>query len=110
MTPDEELMKLLRAFPSSEIQNKLMGVTDRELAMSMMYVSEGDCKFLLAFLSAKKIERVSEELRFQKGVRITYKQYLQAVNNVLIRLKSGEVKDGTKSYLRPTRTSKHKRY
>lgn len=106
MSPQDRLLQILRTYPAAEVQNKLMTSGDREIALSMLYLSEGDRDFILSFLGQQKSERVREEWIFQKGVRITYSQYLQAVNNILDRFLSSGSGKMLKSYLRPVRRSR----
>lgn len=110
MTPHEELLQIVRSFPRAEVQNKLMTVTDRELALSMMYLSDSERSLVLSRLGKQKAERVREELRLQEKLRITYGQYLQAVNNILEKFRFSGSKKSMKSYLRPVRQSKRNRY
>ena len=106
MTPQEELLRLVRAFPKADAQNRLMAVTDRELALSLMYLADSERGFVLSFLSRQKAERVREELRLQEKLRISYGQYLQAITNILERFRTAGSKKSMKSYLRPVRQSK----
>lgn len=101
--PQNRLLQVIRRLPTAEAQNRLMSVTDRELALSMMYLSEPDRNFVLSYISGKKSERVREELRLQQKIRITYTQYSRALNNIVNRLQTAGPADSMKSYLRPYR-------
>ncbi len=107
--PHEQLLSLIRKLPATEVQNKLMAATDRELALSLMYVQEGDRNFVLSYVGKQKMDRTREELRLQEQVRITYAQYARSIANVIDRLRSAGPRDSMKSYLRPVRQSRNKK-
>ena len=106
MSPQDDLLRLIRILPSADVQNRLMKTTDRELALAMMYLSDTERSAVLSFLSRQKGDRVNSEYNLQKGLKITYNQYLDALKNVTARLEYGEERSSKKSYLRPVRRFK----
>jgi Mg/Co/Ni transporter MgtE len=103
MVPHEELLRIVRSLPRTDVQNRLMSVTDREMALAMMYLPDNDRNFLLSYVSRQKSDRVREELRLQEHIRITYGQYLRGITNVIESFRSPGPVKSMKSYLRPRR-------
>jgi len=99
-TPDKVLSNLLKTGTHSNIQNILMRISDRELAICMIYLSEKDKIFLLSFLSSVKQNRIKQEQIYVKSLHLRYPQYRTVIDNVILRLQglSGE---GIRSYIRP---------
>ena len=80
-----------------------MNMSDREIALAMMFMQDADRVQLFSNLPVSKSKRIREELALQNRLRITYEQYKTAVKSVLEGLK-GTRKDGPmQSYLRPVK-------
>jgi hypothetical protein len=86
-----------------EAQNRLMGMTDRELAMAMMYMEDRDRSRIFSSLSPSKAGRVREEIRLHGRLNIRYNQYLLAVDQVCSALAKSRPNSPFKSYIRPRR-------
>jgi len=101
-TPDKTLADLLRSGIHANIQNILMRISDREIAICMLYLSEKDEAFLLSFLSSVKQKRIKQEQVYVKSLHLRYPQYRTVIDDVILRLQglSGE---GIRSYVRPRR-------
>ena len=78
-----------------------MRVSDREIALAMMYMEDRDRGYLFSLLSQKKVSRIREELTLHSRLRITYDQYNKAVSAIIEALESGGKSGQLKSYLRP---------
>lgn len=102
MTPNEELKNTMYALPVLELQNRLMTVPDREIALAVMYMDDKDRAFLFSVLSAVKQKRIHEELALHARLRISYQQYRLALRRV-IEVLIGAGGTGLKSYLKPVR-------
>lgn len=99
-TPDQVLSELLHSKTHANIQNTLMRISDRELAISMLYLSEKDESFLYSFLSPKKQTRIKQEQIYVKSLHLRYPQYRTVIDDVILRLQ-GVHGDGIRSYIRP---------
>lgn len=99
-TPDRILTRLLRSGKHADIQNILMRISDRELAISTIYMEEEDITFLLSFLPAVKQDRVKQEQGYVKRLNLRYPQYRIVIDDVILRLK-GMCGGGIRSYVRP---------
>ncbi len=99
-TPDRRLLKLLRLLPPAEVQNRLMRMSDREIAVSLLYLVREERNFLLSFLGGEKRRRVEEEIIYTDKMRIRYPQYRTMIENVIEQL-SGSAKGPLRSYLKP---------
>jgi len=99
-TPDKVLANLLKAGTHSNIQNILIRISDRELAICMLYLSEKDEIFLLSFLSSVKQNRIKQEQVYVKSLHLRYPQYRTVIDNVILRLQ-GLSRAGIRSYIRP---------
>ena len=103
MTPNQRLVAALQGMPRVDRQNRLMGISDREIAVAMMYMEDRDRNHIFAVISPVKSRRIQEELRLHERLTIRYDDYVKAVQEVLGRLESGPQKSRFKSYLRPRR-------
>ncbi len=99
-TPDRRLLKLLRLLPPAEVQNRLMRMSDREIAVSLLYLVREERNFLLSFLGGEKRRRVEEEIIYTDKMRIRYPQYRTMIESVIEQL-SGSAKGPLRSYLKP---------
>ena len=104
ITLNDKLVKILNINSSIEIQNKLMSVPNREIALSMMYMKDVERNNLLTRLSETKAKRVVDELKFINRVNVKYDLYCVSINRV-IKMLQNEKNDGVfKSYSRPKRS------
>lgn len=101
-TPDQVLSDLLHKGSHANLQNILMRVSDRELAICMLYLSEKDETFLLSFLPVVKQDRIKQEQSYLKKLNIRYPQYRTVIDDVILRLQ-GAPGGGIRSYVRPRR-------
>ena len=103
ISPNDMLVRRVRALPRVTVQNALMRLTDRQIALSLRYMEESDRIFLYRLLPETKVRRIREELRLQERVRITYGQYRKTINAVIDALAGGTSGGPRQSYLRPIR-------
>ncbi len=103
MTKTEKLLSILRSLSPVDVQNRLMIISDRELALGLMYMTDKDRNYIFSFLSKAKADRVNEEIIRQQHQHITYKQYEVSIANLLQTLVSPGKRTALKSYLRPRR-------
>lgn len=101
-SPDQRLIKLIRSLPPQEAQNRLMRVTDRELAISILYMEKPEQKLVLQRLGASKSRRVRQELDYVSHLRLRYPQYRDVIEQVIERI-SGRSDGSIRSYIRPRR-------
>ena len=103
MEPNDEFVRLVRSFGRVDAQNRLMSMPDREIALSMICMEDGDRSYLLSLLSPAKSSRVCEEIELQERLSIGFKQYLKAVEHAIGKLRAQGRTSSIKSYLRPKR-------
>ena len=99
-TPDQVLAELLHKNPHANIQNILMRISDRELAISMLYLSEIEEIFMLSFLPPVKQNRIKQEQGYLTRLNIRYPQYRTVIDDVILRLQ-GMSGGGILSYVMP---------
>jgi hypothetical protein len=97
------LLSILRSLSPVDVQNRLMIISDRELALGMMYMSDKDRNYVFSFLSKTKAGRVHEEIIRQQNQYITYKQYEVSTAHLIQTLIRPGKRTALKSYLRPHR-------
>ena len=102
-TPNYRLVRRVRSLPKVRVQNGLMRAGDREIALSMMYMEDTDRAFFFSRLPQAKVKRIKEELALQSRLRITYDQYVKAIETVIKGVESNRGGTSFRSYLRPTR-------
>lgn len=101
-SPDQRLFQLLISLPPQDVQNRLMRITDREIAISTIYMEDRERNVLLGFLGQVKRERVRQEIAYVEHLRLRYPQY-QAVIEQVIAVVSGRSDGSVRSYIRPIR-------
>lgn len=100
-SPDRRLMALLRGLSAVEAQNRLMAMTDREIALCMLYMSAGDRSFIGSLLAPAKARRIEEERRLHRRLAIRGDQYRKTVENVIVKVGGEGRAEGFRSYIRP---------
>ena len=103
MTPNDQLLALVRGLTPVERQNRLSRVGDREIALAMRYMRDPDRTMVLSHLPPAKTRRIREELRLHTRLRITYADYLKAVELVSDGISGSRGRGSLGSYLRPHR-------
>jgi hypothetical protein len=99
---DQQLLAYMRTLTAAEIQNRLMRLSDRDIAIALLYFDQGERAYLLSYLGHRKRERVEQELGYIKGMRIRYDQYKPAIERVLETFRKGGGSD-RRGYIRPIR-------
>ncbi len=99
----QRILDLLRAIPAVDCQNRLMRVSDREIAFSLLFMEERDRDRILSLTGRVKAMRIREEVERIERSRYDYRQY-EAATSLVIRAIEGSTARAAKSYYRPTRT------
>lgn len=99
-SPDKRLIKIIQTLPQADAQNRLMRVSDRNLAICMLYMEEIERNLLLNRLGRTKRDRVRQEIGYVQHLRIRYPQYRSVIEQVIISLSAGK-NIGPSSYIRP---------
>ncbi|MFO8065064.1 MAG: hypothetical protein ACQETQ_01000 [Spirochaetota bacterium] len=100
------LSQLLVGCPDVVVQNRLITASDRDVALSMLYLKDGDRARMLEKLSAAKQRRIVEELERHEHLQITYAQYESAIRSIIRALEQDSVQQKVHSYVRPRRASR----
>jgi len=103
MALNDKLVKLLSSIHKVNLQNILMPVPDREIALSMIYMRDVDRNNLLTLLSGKKSKRIVDELKLISRVNIKYDLYCISIKRIINLLNNIKNDGSIKSYLRPKR-------
>ncbi len=108
MSLNDKLVKLLSSIHKVNLQNLLMPVPDREIALSMIYMRDVDRNNLLTLLSGnklsgKKSKRIVDELKLISRVNIKYDLYCISIKRIINLLNNIKNDGSIKSYLRPKR-------
>lgn len=103
-TPDKRLIKILHSLSPAEAQNRLMRITDRNLAICTLYMEDFERTILLERLGKAKRDRVQQELGYVRHLRLRYPQYRSVIEQVIISLAGGR-DISPRSYIRPIRDS-----
>ena len=104
LSPNERFLKLIHALDPIEAQNRLMRIADRELAISMLYMEEGERGEVFSRLSPAKVKRIKEEYGFAERRAVRYDQYRVAIEGVIAQLSGPGARPPMRSYLRPRRS------
>jgi flagellar motor switch protein FliG len=97
---DRQLLSYMRTLPGTELQNRLMRLSDRDIALALLNLEESEREYVLSYLGNRKKERVREELSYIRVKRIRYDQYKRAMQRVLETFRRGGGSD-RRGYVRP---------
>ncbi len=100
MTPDRRLFKLIQSTDRITTGRILNSEPDRELAVSVMYLSDFERGILFSHLAPGKRERVREEIR--RSPELRYNTYLMIIERLIKALESGKQNESGSSYFRPS--------
>mgnify|MGYP006296943543 CR=1 FL=1 len=103
-SPDKRLIKILQSLSPAEAQNRLMRVTDRNLAICTLYMEDVQRTILFGRLGRVKRDRVQQELGYVRHLRLRYPQYRAVIEQVILSLAGGK-DSGPRSYIRPIKNS-----
>lgn len=104
-SPDTQLIQILKSLSAAEAQNRLMRITDRNLAICMLYMDDPDRNIVLDRLGKMKRERIKQELAYVQHLRLRYPQYKSVIEKVIVSIVAG--KDvAPQSYIRPLRNDR----
>jgi hypothetical protein len=101
--PTEQLARTIRSLSPVTLQNRLMRVSAREIALALKFLGGDDRAIALRALPAPMVARIREELELSKRRRIEGRDQLVYVRHVLASLVREEALPGISSYLRPSR-------
>ena len=104
----QRLSALLATRPAVVVQNRLMSACDRDVALSMLYMSEADRARMLEKVSTAKQRRIAEELELHEHLQITYDQYETAIRSIIEALERDSVQTKVRSYIRPRRGARRR--
>lgn len=105
-SPDAQLIKILKTLSPAEAQNRLMRITDRNLAICMLYMEASDRNIVLDRLGTMKRQRIKQEVAYVQHLRLRYPQYKSVIEKVILSIVGG--KDvAPQSYIRPLRNDKY---
>jgi hypothetical protein len=103
MDATEELARTIRALPRVQLQNRLMRLAAREIAVAVRFLADADQAIVFSALPTGMAGRVREEIALQRRRRVTGRDRLVFVRQVLASLRQEAAPRSIGSYLRPVR-------
>jgi hypothetical protein len=103
MDPVEELAQTIRSLPPVQLQNRLMRLAAREIAVAARFLAEADQALVFSALPPGLAGRVREEMTLMKRRRVSGRDQIVFVRQVLTSLRQEAAPRGIGSYLRPVR-------
>ncbi len=103
MNVREEILKIVKYQSKVTLQNMLMKIPDREIAVSIMALEDREKELFFSLLSPAKVLRLKEELQYQEKLDIRHDRYLKIVNKFLSYFEPGKKQFKNQSYIRPKR-------
>lgn len=97
------LLELLEKLPAVQAQNRLMGCTDRDVALALIGMSDEDAERVLAPISPRKAQRVREERALEERRHVDPRHIVSALTTVIAALRGERNRAARRSYLRPRR-------
>jgi hypothetical protein len=103
MEPTEELARTIRSLPRVQLQNRLMRLAAREIAVAVRFLADADQGLVFSALPPGMASRVREEIALQKRRRLSSRDRLVFVRQVLASLQRETAPRTIGSFLRPVR-------
>ncbi|MCX7030814.1 MAG: hypothetical protein NTU62_11940 [Spirochaetes bacterium] len=103
MEPTEELARTIRSLPRVQLQNRLMRLAVREIAAAVRFLADADQGLVFSALPASMAGRVREEILLLKRRRLSSRDRLVFVRQVLASLQQETAPRSIGSFLRPVR-------
>jgi len=103
MDPVEELARTIRALPRVQLQNRLMRLSAREIAAAVRFISGADQHMVFSALPAAMAGRVRDEIALMRRRRLSSRDRLVFVRQVLASLRQESAPRSIGSYIRPVR-------
>jgi Mg/Co/Ni transporter MgtE len=101
--PAEQLARTIRALSPVTLQNRLMRISAREIALALKLLGSDDLAIALRALPAPMVARIRDELELSKRRRLAGRDHLVYVRQVLASLVREEAPRGIGSFVRPVR-------
>jgi hypothetical protein len=103
MEPTEELARTIRSLPRVQLQNRLMRLSAREIALAVRYLGDDDQDLVYAALPLRLAGRIREEIALGRRRRLDSRDRLVFVRQVLASLRQETAPRTIGSYIRPSR-------
>ncbi len=100
MTPDRKLFKLIQKSGRITAERILNSSPDKEIAVSVLYLTDFERGILLSYLAPAKRERVKEEIR--RSPEIKYTTYTLIIEKIIRAFESGKQDSSGSGYFRPS--------
>jgi hypothetical protein len=97
----QKILSVIRSGSAVSLANSLMRIPDREIALCLLPLRDGERARFFALLGPAKARRVKEEIDFQKTLHIPRKNYLKVVDKFLSYFGPGKKDYRDPSYVRP---------
>lgn len=99
----EELARTIRAMPRVRLQNRLMRLSAREIAAAVRFLADPDQRLVLSTLPAAMAGRIRDEIALMRRRRLSSRDRLVFVRQVLASLRHESAPRSIGSYIRPVR-------
>ena len=94
-------MQALHSHTGITLQNTLMKIPDREVAVALLKLDEKERSLVFSHLSRAKTERVQQEIRYQQTLDIPHDRYEKIVHTFISYFQPGKKLYRYTSYIRP---------
>jgi hypothetical protein len=99
----EELARTIRSLSRVQLQNRLMRLAAREIAIAVRFLADADQALVFSALPLGMAGRVRDEIALQRRRRVSGRDRLVFVRQVLASLQRETAPRSVGSYLRPVR-------
>jgi flagellar motor switch protein FliG len=97
------VMRILHTHTGIVLQNTLMKIPDREIAVALMALNEQERSLVFSHISQAKTRRVQQEIRYQFTLDIRPDRYEKIVGKFVSYFEPGKKQFKDKSFIRPMR-------
>jgi len=101
--PVEELARTIRSLPRVQLQNRLMRLAAREIAAAVRFLTDADQGLVFSALPPGMAGRVRDEIALMRRRRLSGRDRLVFVRQVLASLQQEAAPRSIGSFLRPVR-------
>ena len=98
-----EILRVFRMHNKVSLQNILMKIPDREIAVSISVLDDMEKQMFFSLVSQEKVKRIKEELNYQKQLDIRKDRYLKIADKFISYFTAGKKEFRNESYIRPKR-------
>jgi len=97
----QSFVTVLQKMTPVDAQNKLMGCTDREIAVAMLQMNDTDMDFIFSLIAPSKGERIRQETKLLKKNRVSDNTRKTILKRLFRKFEGNQDPHERRSYFKP---------